>query len=176
MIDKSLAIHLTADVAVIQNPKFVSKPTGFEYTCFNHTDIADNSWLATNLHAMDIASFIGFPGKKGKPWYDEKWNLAIARSANIASLPYIGFTNSSIPTSDAMLVSGLSFSGSSGSAVISHQKGIQVGPGLSGSNYVPPKVVGIMSGHWWDEDDPEPFRHSGLSYLTSSSAILSLMA
>ena len=73
-----------------------------------------------------------------------------------------------------MLVSGLSFSGSSGSAVISHEKGIRLGVGLSGSNYVEPKLVGIMSGHWWNDEKQDAFQHSGLSYLTSSIAIIDL--
>jgi hypothetical protein len=35
-----------------------------------------------------------------------------------------------------------------------------------------------MSGHFWEnpDDPPEMFRHSGLSYLTKSTAILELIA
>ena len=70
-----------------------------------------------------------------------------------------------------MLFRSLSFSGSSGSPVISHEKGI---PGISG--YVEPKILGIMSGHWWDEE-PESgmFFHSGLSYFTRVTSIRELV-
>jgi hypothetical protein len=152
-------------------------PDGMEHSCLKYSDVAGLQWIEENLNAMDMASFIGFPGKAGVPWYDEHWNLAIARTVNIASLPRVGFFNSAIPTSDVMLVSGLSFSGSSGSAMISHQKGIRHGIGRgTGDDYVPPKLIGIMSGHWWNEEaDSGVFRHSGLSYLTRSTAIIGLL-
>ncbi len=172
VIDDSLKKHLRADVAVIRSPKFINMPEGMAYTCFNFSDLAGSQWIEENLNAMDVASFIGFPGKAGVPWYDEHWNLAIARTVNIASLPRAGFFNSGISTSDVMLVSGLSFSGSSGSAMISHEKGIVGHRG----HYVPPKLIGIMSGHWWNEEtDSDVFRHSGLSYLTRSTAIIDLL-
>ena len=174
-LDDQPIFHSSADVALLKNPVFVSMPTDFAVSCFQYDDLADKSWLQNNLHAMDMASFIGFPGKNGKPWYDEQWNLAIARTVNIASLPAVGYSNSQVPTTDTMLASGLSFSGSSGSAVVSHEKGIKLGEGLSGGNYFQPKLIGIMSGHWWGEDKPDVFQHSGLSYLTSSAAIISLM-
>jgi hypothetical protein len=48
--------------------------------------------------------------------------------------------------------------------------------GAEQNSYVKPKVLGIMSGHWWDEEPPEGmFYHSGLSYFTRSTAILELI-
>jgi hypothetical protein len=176
-LDKTrLGVHLSADVAIFSNVTFMSRATDLDYTCFSFDDLADQQFFASSLSPMDLASFIGFPGRKGIPWYDELWQMAIARTVNIASYPEISFSNRSIPTTDTMLVSGLSFSGSSGSPVISHEKGIKVGPGLSGGAYAPPKLIGLMSGHWWDEENPgDPLRHSGLSYLTRSTAILELL-
>jgi hypothetical protein len=77
-----------------------------------------------------------------------------------------------------MLVSGLSFSGSSGSPVFNHPKGSSPGGNVVDRSYVPSKIIGIMSGHFWEnpDDPPEMFRHSGLSYLTQSTAILALIA
>lgn len=174
LANSQLSKHPTADVVVIENVRFIDLKPSMTYSCFKYDDLASQQFFATSLNPMDIASFIGFPGKTGIAWYDEIWNLAIARTVNIASYPRIGFSNSKIETSDVMLVSGLSFSGSSGSPVISHEKGIKLGEGLSGCNYVPPKLIGIMSGHHWSDTDA--FLHSGLSYLTRSTAILEMLA
>jgi hypothetical protein len=164
------------------------------YGCFSFGDIANEEFFKNNLNVMDNASFIGFPGKGGHPWYDTFWNLAIARTVNIASHPAVPFTNKEIKTSDVMLVSGLSFSGSSGSPVLSHSKlsGAAV-PYLTGAqepsqlqySFIPiirwinnnityPKLIGIMSGHWEEDassllggngkSGSDVFHHSGLSY------------
>lgn len=126
--------HKSADVAVIKDPKFIKKHDGLTYGCFSYGDIAGESFFKDHVNVMDNASFIGFPGKGGLPWYDDSWNLAIARTVNIASHPAIPFSNKGIPTSDVMLVSGLSFSGSSGSPVLSHSKpGRSAVPELTGA-------------------------------------------
>jgi hypothetical protein len=125
---------------------------------------------------MDAASFIGFAGNKDSQWWDQLWRLGIARTVNIASVPGIPFTHADLKTSDVTLVAGLSFSGSSGSVVILHEKSLKVGDGLVNPHYVPPKVIGIMSGHWWDIGaEPGLFLHSGISYFTRSSSVLSLL-
>lgn len=171
-----LTIHPNADVACIKYTGFKSPLTNHGFSSFHIKHLADASFFNDHLNAMDVASFIGFPGKQGRPWYDEQWKLAIARTINIASFPRWEFTNRYIPTRDAMLVSGLSFSGSSGSPVLSHEKGAQLAEGLAGGSYTPPKLIGIMSGHWWNEEQPDDgFRHAGLSYLTRSTSILELV-
>jgi hypothetical protein len=168
-------------------------------------DIANEEFFKYNLNVMDNASFIGFPGKRGLRWYDDSWNLAIARTVNVASHPAKPFLNEGIKTSDVMLVSGLSFSGSSGSPVLSHTKlGVAAVPELTraqepsqwqaclnqtirsiNNNITYPKLIGIMSGHWDEDANSSPggkcksgadvFRHSGLSYFTRSTAILDLL-
>jgi len=90
--------HPTADVAVLENITFIEREPSVTYSCFKFEDLATQAFLENSLNPMDIASFIGFPGKTGIVWYDELWNLPIARTVNVASYPKIGFTNSSIPT------------------------------------------------------------------------------
>jgi hypothetical protein len=98
--------------------------------------------------------------------------------ATLASIPAVEFRNDAVKTTEVMLVSGLSFSGSSGSPVLNQRKGIPPGGDINDPSYVPSKIIGIMSGHFWEnpDDAPEMFRHSGLSYLTKSTAILALIA
>jgi hypothetical protein len=124
---------------------------------------------------MDLVSFIGFPGSGKSKWWDHAWHSPVARLASLASSPHQPFSNPSIPTADTVLVAGLSFSGSSGSMVILHQKGIPPGD-IVDPTYAPAMIVGIMSGHWWEAaQEPEMFSHSGLSYFTRSTAILPLL-
>lgn len=175
-----LVVHPTADVAVFKNPEYLPIDPAFgdvDHGSFPMQQLADVAFLENSLNPMDVASFLGFPGKKGEPWWDQKWNFPISRTVNLASWPRIPFTNTQISTTDVALVSGLSFSGSSGSPVISHAKGLKVSGPIIGGAYVEPKVVGIMSGHWWGEDDPATsmFFHSGLSYFTRATSIRDLL-
>jgi len=175
-LETCLRLHPSADVAVLNNPSLPSDNPLLGHSTFNLGELGTQQFLLESVHPMDVASFVGFPGKDGKAWWDKKWNLPISRTVQIASWPRIAFTNDSIPTTDVLLVSGLSFSGSSGSPVISHEKGIRLGPGLSGGSYVEPTILGIMSGHWWDEEPEEGmFFHSGLSYLTRVTSIRELL-
>jgi hypothetical protein len=173
-LEKSVTCHPSADVAVITNPEIDSG--NFGYNWFNKNEIADSAYLSKQVLPMDIASFIGFPGNTGRPWWDELWQIGIARVVNIASNPSIPFTNTGIRTANVTLVSGLSFSGSSGSPIILHQKGFKAAPPIEVSGYVQPKLIGIMSGHWWNEEEKSDlFFHSGLSYFTRSTSILELI-
>lgn len=172
-----IACSPTADVAIIRDPAF-NESLGLyrEGGILKIGDLADQSFLENKVQIMDIASFIGFPGTANSQWWDSAWNFGVARSVNIASLPGISFNHKDVRTSDVTLVSGLSFSGSSGSVVILHEKSIKPGAGLQNPAYVPPKILGIMSGHWPEPGTtPEMFSHSGLSYYTRSTSILSLL-
>lgn len=125
---------------------------------------------------MDLASFIGFAGTKDVKYWDQKWNMPIARLCIISSWPEIQFTHPKIQTANTALVSGLSFSGSSGSPLILHAKCIETGGESDSTSYVPPKVIGIMSGHWTvSSTTSEWLEHSGLSYYTRSTLILKLI-
>ena len=143
---------------------------------FLKNEIADADYLQKLVQPMYIASFIGYPGLKGKQWWDQQWQIGVARVINIASNPGIPFTNESIKTSNVALASGLSFSRSSGSPVILHQKGFKVAPPMQATGFFEPKLIGIMSGHWWGQEDADDiFFHSGLSYFTRSTSILDLL-
>jgi hypothetical protein len=142
---------LDADAAVILNPKYLDDVGPYRSAgVLSKRDLANTTFFSQNMAIMDTASFIGFAGNQTSQWWDQQWNLGVARTVNIASVPSIPFTHRDVRTSDITLVAGLSFSGSSGSVVISHEKGVRAGAGLSNSSYVPPKIIGIMSGHWPD--------------------------
>lgn len=167
----------SSDAAIIRDPIFSDDLGSYKFgKQIKKEDLADSSFFKDKVAMMDIASFIGFPGTGDSIWWDDQFNFPIARVINIASLPTIPFSNEAIPTEDTLLVSGLSFSGSSGSVVLLHEKGVRAGQGLKNPAYVPPKVLGIMSGHWRElNSEPKMFSHSGLSYFTRSTSILELM-
>jgi len=180
-------VHTSADVALIFNPTFKDDSTTNNNGCFGYSsilysNIADENWIVETTSMLDAVAFIGYP----KSWYDDVWELPIARKAEMASGPKKSFDKKGI-TSDVTLVTGLSFGGSSGSPVIILPKGIQAisvktssaEGGTENFTYIPAKVVGIMSGHLdWvvvkaKEDLLTP--HSGLSYFTRSSTILEML-
>ncbi len=167
-----------ADVAIIRDPEYTDDTGVFSKgNTLDKSDLADQAFFDQKLKLMDIASFIGFPGTATSQWWDSVWNFGVARPINIASLPSIPFNHSDLKTSDTTLVSGLSFSGSSGSVVISHQKSVKPGPGMTNPAYVPAKLIGVMSGHWPEPNTtPSMFSHSGLSYYTRSTSILTLLS
>jgi hypothetical protein len=108
---------------------------------------------------LDQLYFVGFPGKHRS---EASYDLPIARSCSIASFPEIDYSDedNSIPSSQTCLVDGLSFSGSSGSAVMRvNEKQIE--------------LMGIMSGHFSEEG--RSGEHSGLSYLTKATSIQRLI-
>jgi hypothetical protein len=177
LIHSPPALSDSADVAIFFDPSFLTPCDSYRPgNVLSSLDLADAAFFVNSVALMDTASFIGFAGNSVSRWWDSKWNLGVARTVNIASVPGIPFTHEDIRTSDTILVAGLSFSGSSGSIVVLHEKSIKPGLGLDNPNYVPAKVIGIMSGHWWDADqNPGMFHHSGLSYFTRSTSILSLL-
>ncbi len=171
-------VHKSSDVALI-SCEFLKEDIDNNF-CFPKLikikDLADQNHFEKHVNVFDTASFIGFPGTSSSQWWDTRLNMAIARTITISSMPHIPFINEAIKTSNALVVNGLSFSGSSGSLVASHSKGIKTGNGMSGGEYVEPKIIGIMSGHWWDENStPEMFKHSGLSYITRSTSIIDIL-
>ncbi|HEY4283633.1 MAG TPA: hypothetical protein VGM62_11275 [Chthoniobacterales bacterium] len=185
LTDKSqiAALH-NADCAIII-PDFEQPINGFEpLVPFEQSDLADRAYFQEKLLPAHECYFIGFAGRpgdalagtKGIFWWDTKWNLPIARPAFIASIPFMPFRNEGISLEDAMLVSGMSFEGASGSPLISNQIGLKMSPPLHCESYSPQKIIGIIAGHWWaDRDSIDIFKHSGLSHFTPSTAILHLI-
>lgn len=175
-----------ADCAIIR-PVFEKTLECYQpYAPFDESDLADEDYFKSKLMPAQDAYFIGFPGRPYEPpknrkailWWDTLWNLPVVRSASVASFPVHPFSNedANISGADVLLVSGLGFKGSSGSPVIAKEWGFSATPPLSCKNYVPERLIGIMSGHWWEErNETEPDKHSGLSYLTRSTSILNLI-
>ena len=174
---KQILFSNEADCAIIKMRFRVPTEPFKIVAAFSINDLADDSWLSEEVFITDAASFIGYPSLDGAIWWDERWNFPIARLATISSPPSIAYTNKMVKTADTVLVSGLSFSGSSGSPVIIHggQVTRPIEHGTS-SYYLHPKIIGIMSGHWWEPSGtPTMFKHSGLSYFTRSSSIRLLL-
>lgn len=172
-------LHADADCAILVSPKFRDHDPSYREPSISilPTDlITEKEFTELLVHPMETAFFIGFAGKPTQPFWDEYWQLAIARQCTVASHPVLHFKNRSISRTHVLLVSGMSFSGSSGSPVYLPAIGVAPGGGLVDSTYRPAKVLGIMSGHFWDQGEtPAMFDHTGLSYLTRSSAILELL-
>ncbi len=117
--------HLTTCALLIRLrlPRTLGLATGL---CYPKT------WIVSQVHfdrlqIADEAFFIGFPGFDGRMWFEEAAVLPIARTASLASIPSVPFTNTHIRTADVLMVAGLSFSGSSGSIVINRRQGIPPG-------------------------------------------------
>jgi hypothetical protein len=173
---KSIYYSPDADVAIIKisESNIQNYEPSYKLAALEEKELAKDDFFSSNLSVMDAASFIGFAGGRESQWWDTKRSLAISRTAHISSIPSFPFENKEIPTANVCLVSGLSFSGSSGSMVLSHAKGTK-NLSIGGSQkYVEPKVIGIMSGHWKDTEG-EMFAHSGLSYFTRSTSIIGLI-
>lgn len=172
-----------ADVAILHNISFNGPLDNFKCIAPNAIQwLADDSFFHNYCGITQEVSFLGFPHGK----YDEDGNLPIAGHAIFASIPNRSFKNQHIKTDDIILVDGRSFKGSSGSPVVTFPRGtcIRANIGYAESaDYCPQKIVGIMSGHlyqdgaWIDDIDQkrEDFlNHSGKSYLTRSTSILKL--
>ena len=136
---------------------------------FHEADLASDEWLDEALLMLDPVFFIGFPNT----WWDQQRILPIARMAHLASME--NFHNDGIKTDDVCLVTGLSFGGSSGSPVVSYPKEEDLGS--FGKMTIPPRLLGIMSGHFpfKDHDAPGFPLHAGLSYFTRSNSIITLI-
>jgi hypothetical protein len=155
------------DCAVIADPTFVARPPDYRTaTVLDESHLATEAELEEAFAIGDPVSFVGFPGWNGDEWWDTSWNFPISRPAWIASWPGTAFSNKAVKTADTLLLSGLSFSGSSGSPVVAR---------ATSRDTI--RVVGVMSGHYWekDSDSRSLLRHSGLSYLTRSTSIRALV-
>jgi hypothetical protein len=181
MEDPTRGVHMSseADCAILVDPVL----SGRDSDVFPSAQIIKPKDLATHqafaagiVQPMEPAVFIGFPGAAGQHWWDDRWNMPVARQCVLASVPAIPFTNRDIRTKDTILVSGLSFAGASGSPVFLAPRGLAPGGDINDPDWRPALLIGLMSGHFWEPGvTPEMFRHSGLSYLTRSSSIWELL-
>lgn len=180
-LDRSLFVSKAADCAVFAAPLLEGCAPPFQvWMLGKEYDLAGEDSEAWRwLDIGDMATFIGFAGRGASRWWDQKRSLPIGRLASLSSYPGASFEHDDISTADTALVSGLSFSGASGSPVISHVK-TDVSDGFSSghfNNRVDSEIIGIMSGHFWDHDESAPplFQHSGLSYFTRATSIRALI-
>lgn len=159
------------DCALLADP-FDERPDQYAHqgvSHFHEEDLASEHHLIEEMVMLAPVFFIGFPNT----WWDQERTLPIARIANVGSMGE--FHNDRIKTGDVCLVTGLSFAGSSGSPVVAFGK--QLEAGSLGSYDLPPKLVGVMSGHFPfnEQDGPGMPLHAGLSYFTRSTSILGLI-
>ena len=166
------------DCALLAEP-FDERPEKWAHEGMSHfheADLASILWQDKAFIMLDPVFFIGFPNT----WWDQERMLPIARLAHLASMGT--FNNDGIKTDDVSLVTGLSFGGSSGSPVISQPigsppEGIPHGWPPPSEDYIPSRLVGVMSGHFpfSDHNGPGIPLHAGLSYFTRSTTILALI-
>jgi hypothetical protein len=182
---ETLYVSREWDVAIFVKPSFAGNFDAARHRAIpviQEADLADRDWFRTTLAMMDECYFIGYPGtpkeqsKTGEDiWhYDTRSQFPIARHAIIASQTDIPFSNEHVPLSaGAILVSGMSFHGSSGSPVLTPELGIRPGamPFGVADSHRPARVIGIMSGHFRTKETSRDFDHAGLSYFTRSSCI-----
>jgi hypothetical protein len=183
-------IDEAADAAVLVDPAFeVGPELGYHTLSVKEDFLADKKWTNENVQMMDECFFIGFPGVKNDAGetvllYNEWTQFPIARQAIIASDPF--YRHKDIKTQGTMLVSGLSFHGSSGSPVIVPFLGVPPGS-VSLPSFVEgrtvhtpvvgacrePRIIGIMTGAFFAKQ--KAFTHAGLSYFTHSAYILRMI-
>lgn len=153
--------HLTgsfySDCSILEFKGKIIDDSKYGFAHINENMLATSEDFLNNIDVTNLLSFVGFP----KKWTDKQFDLPISRNSYIASHPAISYSHNEIKTIDNCLVSGMSFSGSSGSPVFLHK-----------TSKSEAKVVGLMSGHWNEGDS---FVHSGLSFFTKSTAIISLL-
>jgi hypothetical protein len=186
-VEDSLYMSREWDVAIFVAPRLLDcDPERYRpRPVIKETDLADREWFQRTQTMMDDCYFIGYPGtpaalsKSGRDvfHYDTRSKFPIARHAIIASPPDIPFSHDSIPTTGTVLVSGMSFHGSSGSPVVTPQMGVphgimdfQVG-NQKEESFRPARVIGIMTGKFSTNEIGADFTHAGLSYFTLSSCI-----
>lgn len=137
--------------------------------------IADSHFLQNDLEWGAQVSFSSF-----QPWRDTRTERPILRTGILASDPAHPFVldQGKIKRDRVHLIEAFSFGGSSGSPVFANARGIQTGVGISGGDFRPAKIVGVMAGHLLNNDSgaggPAQI-HTGLSYCHCSDLLLSMV-
>jgi hypothetical protein len=164
---ETIVSSCNADCSIVPNPAWEERDSDFWWGVVTQKpeEIADQNFMISKIAMMDRLSFVGFPGNSRSQWWDTRSNLPIARSATISSIPHIPFENPNIKVKDVTLVDGFSL-----------QKGIPLAGGGDHPAFAMPKIVGIMSGHFNDEDRiPDILqKNPGLSYYTRATSIIDL--
>lgn len=153
-IDQNAKIYVDSncfnDIALIEF-EFSDVPTAINCNLPLDNIAADLS--IERVEIGEAVSFIGFPGAH----WDAANDLPILRQASIASSPNLRYKNESQSgEAERILVSGMSFAGSSGSPVFRMNSRT---------------IIGVMAGHYKASEQV----HSGLSYFIKSSVILDIL-
>jgi len=181
-----------ADAAILVDPALDTGPVHdpqYNHVAVSESFLADGAWINRQLQMMDECYFIGYPsverGGETTLLYDVPATFPIARQAIIASGPF--YKHKDIRVAGPILVSGLSFHGSSGSPVVTPFLGIPPGsvnttrPREGGTLALVPvvaehreaRIIGIMTGAFYA--DQHQFTHAGLSYFTRAGYVLNLI-
>lgn len=164
--DPRIDIALLKGLHVITSHGITVKPASLEV-------IAGAHFLQNELEWGTQVSFSSF-----QPWRDTQTERPILRTGILASDPAHPFFSDKIERTNIHLLEAFSFGGSSGSPVFANARGIQTDGTISGGNFRPAKIIGIMGGHILNDDSEAaaPHKiHTGLSYCHRSDLLLSMV-
>ncbi len=164
--------NYSIDIALLRLQS-INNPNNIKVLPADVSIIADKDFLTTELEWGAQVSFSSF-----QPWGDTQTDSPILRTGILASDPAYPFNSTMIGKIDIHLLEAFSFNGSSGSPVFANAQGIPAGKGLTGGNFRPARIIGIMTGHLLNEQSeagtPDK-THTGLSYCHRSDLLLSMI-
>lgn len=166
------------DIAVIQVQRYAPiSGHGRMGASVGESYLADKAFELNHLEWGDQVTFASF-----QAWHDRRLRKPIVRTGILASDPASEFTSDKIDREQIHLLEAMSFAGSSGCPVFANARGVRVDDvTLSGGNFRPAKVVGIMAGHFSASESSQAasassaLLHSGLSYCHKASVISDLI-
>ncbi|WP_394198363.1 trypsin-like peptidase domain-containing protein [Litoreibacter albidus] len=162
-----VALKIPKHVLPIENDKQVIRPFSFSV-----------DYLATdeNLevrYAGEPVVFIGYPGNSPVHETDGKeFHYPLLRQGVFAYPPVHGIEVEGQLGRNYGLLDSYAQSGFSGGPIISLQKGWADGSWHPEEHHRPPKVVGLICGHYRSAQDDPDGRHAGLSFFARSNSIL----
>jgi len=163
------------DVAVIKIPSTVLpilKDEGSVRPCSFHLDfLATNHDLALR-YAGEPVVFVGFPDNSPVNHVEKsEFHYPILRQGVFAYPPIHGVDVEGELGRNYGLLDSYAQSGFSGGPIISLQKGWADGSWHPSEDHRPPKVVGLVCGHYRSGRDRADGGHSGLSFFARSNSI-----
>ena len=132
--------------------------------------VADANFTRDSLNWGTQVSFASF-----QPWRDTQTERPILRTGILASDPAHPFVHEQIDRTDIHLLEAFSFGGSSGSPVFANASGIQTSKHLTGGNFKPARIIGVMAGHLsndYSDAGALSGAHTGLSYCHRSELLI----
>lgn len=161
------------DVAVIQVQRIApSVGCGRMGASVGESYLADKAFESDHLEWGAQVTFASF-----QAWHDQRSHKPIVRNGILASDPADEYSSGQIDRERIHLLEAMSFAGSSGCPVFANARGIPVDSTLSGGDFRPAKIIGIMAGHFpvsksfQASSASSALLHSGLSYCHKASVI-----